>query len=53
MTFSSVFLLKIGKLLFSHYLRNKAYSPTLNFDFWNLYEWTNNICKKILKIRKL
>ena len=38
MTFSLVFLLKIGKLHFSDYLRNKAHSPTLNFAFCNLYE---------------
>ena len=31
MTFSLVFLLKIGKLHFYDYLRNKAHSPTLNF----------------------
>ena len=38
MTFSLVFLLKIGKLHFSDYLRNQAHSPTLNFAFCNLYE---------------
>ena len=38
MTFSLVFLLKIGKLHFSDYLRNKAHSPTLNFAFCNVYE---------------
>ena len=36
MTFSLVFLLKIGKLHFSDYLRNKAHSPTLNFAFCQL-----------------
>ena len=38
MTFSLVFLLKIGKLHFSDYLRNKAHSPTLNFAFCNLFD---------------
>ena len=38
MTFSLVFLLKIKKLHFSDYLRNKARSPTLSFAFCNLYE---------------
>ena len=38
MTFSLVFLLKIVKLHFCDYLRNKAHSPTLNFAFCNLHE---------------
>ena len=38
MTFSLVFLLKIVKLHFCDYLRNKARSPTLNFAFCNLHE---------------
>ena len=33
MTFSLVFQLKIRKLHLSHYLRNKARSPTLSFAF--------------------
>ena len=36
--FSLVFLLKIVKLHFCDYLRNKARSPTLNFAFCNLHE---------------
>ena len=52
MIFSFVFLLKIGKLHFSDYLRNKAHSPTFNFAFCNLHEQKSNTYKKS-KIRKL
>ena len=45
MTFSLVFLLKMGKLHFSDCLRNKARSPTLSFAFCNLYDSTSNILK--------
>ena len=45
MIFSFIFLLKIGKLHFSDYLRNKAHSPTFNFAFCNLHEQTSNIHK--------
>ena len=38
LTFSLVFLLKIGKLHFSDYLRNKACPPYFKFYFCNLYE---------------
>ena len=46
MIFSLAFLLKIGKLYFSDYLRNKACSPTFNFAFCNLHKQKSNIYKK-------
>ena len=53
MIFSLVFLLKIGKLHFYDYLRNKAPSPTFNFAFCNLHEQTSNTYKKIKNSKTL